>query len=223
MRNYLRRYLNISISYNRLRLLMQGNNLQSSVRRKRRKNCLVRAKEAAVDPNLLNREFSAAAPNMKYVTDITYVPIRGAMAYLSVIMDLYNREIVAHKISTLGDASLSVDVVKALRKKRNLHGALLHSDQGVHYTNKAYTETLRKNGIVASMSRKGNCWDNAIIENFFGNYKNEWLKPRRKSIHSLEDVIDVTETYLEYYNKYRLQKRLGNYPPVQYRLENFKN
>ena len=123
---------------------MHGNNLQSSVRRKRRKTCLIMAKEAAVASNLLNREFSAATPNMKYVTDITYVPIRGTMAYLPVIMDLYNREIVAHKISTLGDASLSVDVVKALRKKRDLHGVLLHSDQGVHYTNKTYAETLRK-------------------------------------------------------------------------------
>jgi len=127
---------------------MQGSNLQSSVHRKRRKNCLVRAKEAAVAPNLLNREFSAAAPNMKYVTDITYVPIRGAMAYLSVIMDLYNREIVAHKISTLGDASLSVDVVKALRKKRDLHGALLAQRPG---------RTLHQQGIYRNIKKKWHC------------------------------------------------------------------
>lgn len=143
------------------------------------------------------------------------------MVYLSVILDLFNGEIVSHKISKYADATLSTDVVNKLALSRDIKGALLHSDQGIHYTNKSYQSLLKDKGVTASMSRKGNCWDNAMAENFFSHYKCECMRLRKKAFHSLEDVVEITEEYLHFYNNDRMQKRLKNMSPVEFRLQNF--
>ena len=139
------------------------------------------------------------------------------MVYFSVILDLFNGEIVSHKISRSADAALSTDVVSNLALKRDLEGAVLHSDQGVHYTNKAYQSLLKEKGIIASMSRKGNCWDNAPMESFFAVLKTECFHNRTfASIEALEAEI---HEYIRYYNHDRLSLKLKKLSPVAYRTQ----
>ena len=223
MKIVLNRKYNLSVGSHTLRRLMAANNLQSAIRRKRRKSIRQIGLEKLTADNILKRDFFAPLPGRKYVTDITYIPIRNSMVYFSVILDLFNGEIVSHKISRSADAALSTDVVSTLALKRDLEGAVLHSDQGVHYTNKPYQSLHKEKGIIASMSRKGNCWDNAMAENFFSHYKCECIRLWKKSLYSFESVVEVTEEYLNFYNKERYQSRLKNMSPIDYRLQNFKN
>lgn len=196
--------------------------LSARIRIKKTNNMYHRNRQSVIAPNILNRNFLAAGPGEKYVTDITYIPFRNGMAYLSVMLDLFNGEVVSYKVSKSADSSLSVDVVKALQGKRRLTGSLIHSDQGIHYTNKEYTSLLQENGAVQSMSRKGNCWDNAVIENFFGHFKCECIKIRKRSLRSFANVVEVVEDYMRFYNTERLQKKLGEMSPLAYR-EHFSN
>jgi putative transposase len=142
------------------------------------------------------------------------------MAYLSVILDLYNGEVVAYKTSLSQDASLSIDVIRDLIDKRTVKDALIHSDQGIHYTNKKYHELLKGNGIIQSMSRKGNCWDNAMVENFFSHFKVECVRIRKRAFRSFLDVAEAVEEYIQYYNNERPQKKLNGFSPVKYRQLN---
>jgi putative transposase len=105
----------------------------------------------------------------------------------------YNREVAAYKISQNLDATLATDVVMSLSEKRTVDGSLLHSNQGIHYTNKSYQGLLKEKGIIVSMSRKGNCWDNAIVENFFSHLKCECVRIRKRSLRSFLDVVEVVE------------------------------
>ncbi len=221
MKTFLLRNYQISIGANKLRLIMAVNNMQSIIRRKRRKSIRQKGMEKLVANNILKRDFNSNSPNKKYVTDITYIPLKNTTVYFSAIVDIYNGEVVATHISTNGDKNLSLTVVEQLAAKRNLKGALLHSDQGIHYTNKEYNNLLKEKGIIQSMSRKGNCWDNAMAENFFSHYKTECVRLFKKKLHSVEDVQEITDTYIEYYNNKRYKAKLNNMAPVEYRLENF--
>jgi len=212
---------NILIGANSLRIIMATHNLQAVIRRRRRKSNSQIALEKLKVKNILARDFTANKPDEKYVTDITYIPIKNSMVYLSVIIDLFNGEVVAHKISQDATASLSIDTVKLLLEKRNVKGAILHSDQGVHYSNKAYQLMLIDKGIIPSMSRKGNCWDNALAENFFSHFKCECLHIRKRAINSYEDVKEIVEEYLYYYNNERFQARLKGMSPISYRRQHF--
>lgn len=144
MKIVLNRKYNLSVGSHTLRRLMAANNLQSAIRRKRRKSIRQIGLEKLTADNILKRDFFAPLPGRKYVTDITYIPIRNSMVYFSVILDLFNGEIVSHKISRSADAALSTDVVSNLALKRDLEGAVLHSDQGVHYTNKALSILIKR-------------------------------------------------------------------------------
>jgi transposase InsO family protein len=124
-----------------------------------------------IKPNILNRDFSVSKPAEKLVTDITYIPTPNKMMYLSVIIDLFDNYPVAWKLSDCPEKSLSIDTVKKLVSKSDLTGSILHSDRGIHYTNKNFTAMLERYGIRQSMSRKGNCWDNACAESFSANTK----------------------------------------------------
>ncbi|PIE91829.1 DDE-type integrase/transposase/recombinase [Bacillus fungorum] len=118
-----------------------------------------------ISDNYLNRDFQASKPNEKWVTDITYFIFNGQGLYLSAIKDLYNNE-----ISRRNDLKLVLDTLKKERKKRNVKGLLLHGNQGFQYTSRQYNQLLKKYQMKASMSRKGNCWGNACIENFFSHF-----------------------------------------------------
>ena len=156
---------------------MKSLNVHSVIRRKRFKYYAPKTIDIGrVEPNLLNREFNCNSPNQKWVTDITYLKYDNGRKrmYLSAIEDLYNREIIAYKISDNLDMSFVENTLGEAFKKvstgefRNL---IIHSDQGVHYKSNIYKSILKKFGVRQSMSKKGNCHDNACIENFFGHLK----------------------------------------------------
>src|SRR5699024_464882 len=127
-----------------------------------------------IAPDRLKRNFKAAAPNQKWVTDITYIQYGRTVKYLSTIMDLYNNEIVAAKLYDHQQTPLVLDTLKAALEKRAYpKGVIIHSDQGSVYTSYAYQAYVMKSHLVSSMSRRGNCWDNAVIESFHSNLKSE--------------------------------------------------
>ena len=173
-----------------------------------------------VAPNVLQRDFEADAPNRKWTTDVTQVDIRGKKCYLSPILDMWNGEVISYVISDHPDLKMVVDMLqKAFRKHQNLGDLIMHSDQGWHYQHTRYQNLLREHGIIQSMSRKGNCLDNAMMENFFGLMKNELLYPNRWE--DIEDFKAALKQYIRYYNTERIKLKL-KMSPVQYRTH-FQN
>jgi transposase InsO family protein len=168
-----------------------------------------------VEPNLLARDFTASRPNERWVTDISYVSTNEGWTYLAVVLDLYSRAVVGWSLDTTLTTDLPLAALReALLRKRPGLQLLHHSDRGCQYTSADYRQALRDNGIDVSMSRKGNCWDNAVAESFFSTIKNE-LVPRRawKTRHELrEAVFDYIEVF---YNRRRLHSALGNKPPAE--------
>ena len=141
------------------------------------------------------------------------------MAYLYTVIDLFNNEPVAWNITTKQDKYLSIDTIKKLAKKTDLSKGLIHSNQGVHYTNNKYIDLLKELKVEQSMSRKGNCWDNAVAESFFSRYKSETIYLMGNSIKDLNDVINITKEYMDYYINFRPQQRLGGIIPSLYKSE----
>jgi len=167
-------------------------------------------------PNLLARNFTAERPNLVWVTDITFVPTRRGWLYVAVMIDLFSRRIVGWAMSNRIDQSLVLDALRmAITQRRPEPGLIHHSDQGQQYAGAAYRAMLRKNNIVQSMSRKGNCLDNAVAESFFSNLKNELVH------HTLFEDRDEARSeifdYLEvFYNRQRIHQSLGFKSPVNY-------
>ncbi len=169
-----------------------------------------------IAPNVLERNFGAESPNRKWTTDVTQVTINDRKIYLSPILDMFNGEIVSYTISSSPDLQMVTSMLKkAFRKYPALDGLLLHSDQGWHYQHAMYQKLLQSHGIIQSMSRKGNCLDNAMMENFFGLMKNELLYTNK--FDSVEDFERALRKYIEWYNNKRLKLRLKGMSPVQYR------
>lgn len=191
-----------------------------SARRKRRR-LLTTKRDAThpVAPNILNREFSATAPNTKWVTDITYIPTTAGWLYLAVILDLYSRAVVGWSMSASCDERLAENALQmAVARRRPKAGFLHHSDRGCQYTSRAYQSQLEQLGAVVSMSRKGNCWDNAVMESFFGSLKEECVGNQLYSSH--EQARRALFEYLEmYYNRQRMHSTLGYMSPLVYEQE----
>lgn len=188
-----------------------------SARRKRRRVLTTRADAShPVAPNLLNREFTATEPNTKWVTDITYIPTMQGWLYLAVVLDLYSRMVVGWSMSGKCDEELVEHALElALARRRPKPGLLHHSDRGSQYTSRAYQSYLGQAEIVVSMSRKGNCWDNAPMESFFGTLKDECIDATVYASH--DDARLALFTYLEvYYNRIRRHSTLGYVSPLLY-------
>jgi transposase InsO family protein len=187
--------------------------------------CMVRARKyrsykgnvGKIAPNLLDRNFQASKPNEKWVTDVTEFNLFGQKLYLSPILDVYNREIISytlcHKPRFSAVMAMLDQAIEKLPKKHNL---MLHSDQGWQYQMRKYQQKLNSNGIIQSMSRKGNCLDNAVIENFFGIMKTELLYIQQ--FDSIEHFIRELHEYIFYYNNHRIKQKLKGMSPVQYRI-----
>lgn len=200
--------------------LMKSLGLKSVIRVKKYKS--YKGELGKTAPNLLNRAFTAKRPNQKWATDITEFNVSGKKIYLSPIIDLYNQEIVSYELSDRPDFKSVITMLnKALERKDKKTRLLLHSDQGWHYQMKQYQYLLKKNKITQSMSRKGNCLDNAVIENFFGILKSElfYLK-KYESITQLKEEI---KEYIDYYNKERIKLNLNGMSPIQYRAHYHQN
>lgn len=160
--------------------------------------------EENVKPNLLQRNFDAEYTNQKWSTDITYIIYNGKRAYLSSIMDLYTRNIIAHKISYKMDNKLVMDTLNmAISKQKDVHGVILHSDQGFQYTSYEYKAICESNGIRISMSPKGSPVDNSPIESFHSNLKRETL--RSYNITSLKQYIQLVKEWILFYNTKRIR------------------
>ena len=171
-----------------------------------------------IAPNILERNFKADKPYKKWVTDVTEVSLFGIKCYLSPIMDLYNREIISYNITYRPTLDLVMDMVdKAFAMLPTNTNLTLHSDQGWHYQHRSYRSKLEQKGIRQSMSRKGNCLDNSVIENFFGLMKSELLYLQK--FNSMEHFLEELEVYIDYYNNIRIKKSLNGLSPVQYRTQ----
>ena len=203
-----------TINHKTVQRLMQEMNLKSKVRKIRYLS--YRGEVGKTAPNILNRDFKAVRPNQKWATDVTEFKVADRKAYLSPIMDMFNGEIVAYTISDRPDLKMVMDMMStAKRKVKSTNGVILHSDQGWHYQHMKYQQRLKRYGIIQSMSRKGNCLDNAVMENFFGIMKSELLYLQQFS--DMEVFKCELRKYINYYNNERIKLKLNGKSPVQYR------
>ena len=171
-----------------------------------------------IAPNLLNRDFRAEKPNQKWVTDVTEFSLFGEKLYLSPILDLCSSDLVSYTISDRPVLSMVTTMLdKAFEKIPDGTGLILHSDQGWQYQHKQYQRMLQKKGVQQSMSRKGNCLDNAVIENFFGLLKSELLY--LQEFQSMEHFKQELVEYLDYYNNRRIKAKLKGLPPAIHRQQ----
>ena len=168
--------------------------------------------------NELKREFHAEKPNQKWVTDVTQFRLFGQKLYLSPILDLYSGDIVSYTISDSPNLEMVTSMLEqAFRELPDNTGLILHSDQGWHYQHKQYRQMLAEKGIRQSMSRKGNCYDNSVMENFFGHLKSELLY--LQEFDSLEHFKAELIDYIDYYNNRRIKARLKGLPPALHRQQ----
>ncbi len=206
---------NIKLNRNTVQSLMQKHNLQCRIKPKRKWKS--QGESIIIAPDLLKRNFTASEPNQKWVTDITYIQYGSTTKYLSTIMDLYNNEIVAYKLYDHQQTPLVIDTLKAALAARNHPtGVIIHSDQGSVYTSYAYQAYIKDNDLIGSMSRRGNCWDNAVIESFHSSLKSEEFQYVKFNSLRNDDVAERVITYLNYYNEERIQEKLGYLTPVKY-------
>lgn len=197
---------------------MQGQHLRCQVRRKRFTS--YRGEVGRTAANELNRNFTATAPNQKWVTDVTEFRIGEAKLYVSPVMDLYDRQIIACTVARSAGLSLATTALRqAIATLAPTDHPLVHSDQGFHYQHHTWQHLLASVGATPSMSRKGNCLDNAVMENFFGHLKSELLLERFPTIDALEEAIP---DYVHWYNHERISERLKGLSPVQYRTQTLR-
>lgn len=170
-------------------------------------------------PNILNRRFNPGTINTHWVGDITYIRSHQGWSYLACVFDLGSKEVVGWAISQQPNAELAKNALTdAIRKQQpNTAKLLFHSDQGVQYTAQLFTDYLQALSITQSMSRRGNCWDNAVMERFFRNLKTEKLN--RLSFINHQSVVSVVETYIRFYNYKRLNSAIGNITPAERKIE----
>lgn len=206
---------NININYKKVYRIMKSLGLRSRVRAKK-KFFAPLVEGVIIEDNILNRDFKATTPSSKLVTDITTIKYkRNKKMYLSAIMDLYNNEILTYKIGLNNNNDLVTNTITDILAENKLDGAILHSDRGIQYTSRLYNTILKENKIIQSMSRKGNCHDNACIESFFSHLKSECIY--LNDYNSEEEVINSIDEYINFYNNIRFQKKLKNMAPIKYR------
>ena len=174
-----------------------------------------KGKESKVAHNILDRDFKAMRPLEKLVTDVTYLPWGEKTLYLSSIMDLYNGEIIAFTLADKQDVDFVLDTLNQLPKLSN--SCILHSDQGSVYTSRSYQTAVQRKSITMSMSRKGTPSDNACIESFHASLKSEMFYLDRLNNEPTSIVIQTVIDYINYYNKIRIQQKLGYKSPIEYR------
>lgn len=210
----------IIINHKTVLRLMKILGLKSVIRVKKYKS--YKGENGKIAPNILQRQFKAEAPNQKWATDITEFNVSGTKLYLSPIIDMFNQEIISYELTERPVFNQVVMMLKkAFKKIPDNTKLILHSDQGWQYQMSHYQHLLKEKGIIQSMSRKGNCLDNAIIENFFGTLKSElfYLK-KYKSVDQLKKEI---REYIVYYNNERIKSNLNKMSPIKYRAHYYQN
>lgn len=205
----------IVVNHKTVQRLMQTMALKSRIRKVRYRS--YKGEVGKVAPNIINRNFAASAPNQKWATDVTQINVGSTTLFLSPILDMYNGEIISYSISRSANLSQVYEMLdKAFTRFDCLDGLILHSDQGWQYQHHGYRKRLMEHGIIQSMSRKANCLDNAMAENFFGIMKSELLYAEK--FESAEAFMKALDEYIDYYNNNRIKSRLNGKSPVQYRI-----
>ena len=204
-----------SIGKSRVRRLMEKHNIIVKYKKPFRITTQSNHKNL-ISPNILGRNFSATQPNEKWVSDISYIPTQTGFLYLAVIIDLYSRMVVGIGMSSsLGKDLLLKAFHQASHRRSNPEGILFHSDQGVQYTSEDFRGVLSKKLTIQSMSRKGNCWDNAVCESFFSTLKRELMSD--KKFINKEEAKTALFDYIEvFYNRKRKHSTLGYLPPFEF-------
>ena len=208
------------IHYNRKRIsrVMRKYEIKCKVRQANPYRRIMKAtQEHTVLPNLLKRNFKQEEPGKVLLTDITYLKYCGQTAYLSLILDGSTNEVLASIVTDHLRMPIVTETLKKLKRDKRVKltkDTLINSDQGAHYTSPIFQREVKKLGVKQSMSRRGNCWDNAPIESFFGHMKDEI---NLESCHTLDDVKREIKSYITYYNNHRYQWNLKKMTPVMYR------
>lgn len=215
----LNNHFGINYNLKRIRRIMKKYNIICPHRKANPYRRMMKAtKEHTVLPNLLNRKFKQKSPGKVLLTDISYLFFKnGQKAYLSTILDASTNEVLSYNVSK----NLKIDIVtntidKLIQNNKNIlsKDSFIHSDQGVHYTSPIFQNKVKKNKLGQSMSRRGNCWDNAPQESFFGHLKDE---VDIKACDTFEDLVKEIDDYIDYHNNFRGQWNLKKMTPVQYR------
>lgn len=208
----------VKCSNERIRRLMRENGL-ISIHKAKFKATTNSNHNYPVAPNLLKKDFTATAPHQKWVGDITYIPTKEGWLYLAAIEDLYHRKVVGWALGNRMTKQLTIDALEqALAREKPLTGLIFHSDRGAQYAAYDYQDKLRENGIRQSMSAKGDCYDNACMESFFGTLKKELVHRRRFKTRAQARLAIVN--YIEtWYNSKRLHSSLDYMSPVEYEMK----
>ena len=210
------RNLGYTINHKTVLKLMKFLNIQGKQRKSKYRS--YKGEVGKIAPNIINRDFVANAPFQKLTTDVTEFAVCDEKVYLSPILDMYNNEILSFSISTSPNFYQTREMLNGLiNKLPNNTTPILHSDQGWQYQMKEYQRILKENNITQSMSRKGNCLDNSVMENFFGRLKTEMFYGEK--FESVNTFIDKLKEYIYYYNNERIILKL-KMSPVKYRTQN---
>lgn len=205
-----------NVNHKRVQRLMRNMGLMG--KRPKEKYHSYRGNVGKVADNIINRDFSTNMPLQKWTTDVSQFNFPWGKCYLSPILDMNTNEIISYDLSlspNLEQIHRMLD--KAFKKFPDVKGLIFHSDQGWQYQHEYFRNTLKEHGITQSMSRKGNCIDNCIMETFFGRLKNEMYYGYEKEYYSFEVFSEAIEEYISYYNNERIQKKTKWMPPVKYR------
>ncbi len=208
-----------TINHKKVARLMRENGLVGRPRRVFRGTTTDSAHQEPVAPNLLDRHFETEAPNKAVVGDVTYLPTRQGWVYLAVLIDLFSRKVVGWAMDTTMETSLCLRALQRMLATRgDLAGAIHHTDRGSQYAARSYRQALQDAGMVQSMSRKGNCWDNAVAESFFGTLEQE-LTPKAPW-PDLRTARSAVGDYIHrYYNAERRHSTLGQKTPIAYEAQ----
>ena len=208
---WIRKNKGVCINHKTILRLMNRMNIRSVARKRKIYKKVTELDTYHRYENVLNREFTANRPNQKWVTDITFIATQQGWCYLSTIKDLYDGFIVAHVCDPNNSIALVTRTVRqAQQKEKVTAGLILHSDQGTQYTSQAYHVLVGEYHITPSMSRRGNCWDNAPMENFFGHLKEEFLRQFKKT--TFKEMELLIDEYIYFYNHERIQLKTGQTP-----------
>lgn len=208
------------LSRGRVERVMRSDGIQAK-QAKRRKRTIKHREGQAPEPNILARQFYALKPNEKWVSDITFIETREGWLYLAIILDLYSRAIVGWSMSQKIDGQLVRDaLLMAINQRGKLNNTLVHSDQGCQYTSASYRQLLSSHGLVCSMSRKGECHDNAVAESFFHTLKNELVHDAKFETRAVarQSIFKYIELF---YNRKRRHSTINYQAPLEY--ENIMN
>lgn len=209
----------ITMNLKKIRRLMAKFNLYCPYRGPNPYRQMAKAiKTSSVADNLLQREFTAYGPRMVLLTDISYLPYNGIFAYLSTVLDAFTKEVLAYVVSPSLEVDFVVETIHLLVKNHGVSlqvETIIHSDQGCHYTSHKFINILYDKNLRQSMSRRGNCWDNAPQESFFGHMKDH-IRPLLSGCTEFAEVKKIIDDYMDYYNNRRYQWNLAKLAPSEY-------